>query len=142
METDLHAVLLIVSAIAAAVVVWRFRKRTWSVTGIVQGSAIGVVAGVLVSAFVTPMCPVPTPWAQLWLPVALGAVGWVLLVPPWRLVFFMTMVAIGVGLSVHFYSLQLGPTASPGTPLVAGVASECSGAGSRGTRWHSFFTGL
>jgi hypothetical protein len=142
METQLHALTLIMAPVAGAVVIWRFGKRTWSLKGFVYGAVIGVVIGILVNALVTPQCPVPTPWVQLWLPIALGAVGWALLASPWRLVFLVAMTAIALGLTVHFFSLMRQIDSTAPSASVIGLAKECSGSATRGNQWHSFFTGL
>ena len=49
METNLHAVLLIMSAIVATFIIWRFGTRKWTVNGSLQGTVIAVVTVLLLS---------------------------------------------------------------------------------------------
>ena len=63
METNLHAVLLIMSAIVATFIIWRFGTRKWTVNGSLQGTAIRWVTGLLVMVVTMPTCaetPAPT----------------------------------------------------------------------------------
>ena len=145
MADDIHAVLLLATIPLAGYVIWRWGRFALDLHRIILGLFISSITGLVIWALFVPYSARPNPNIQVWLPMALGAAGYIVIESKWRAAaYFLVAMVVATAFSSHSRTLTTPVQAvgREGSDAAGKTTASVSSAAQPEQAWHSFFTGL